>query len=154
MANYPLDLDLMFIEFPLLQKGLRMCGYTEDSAIRTFALAKHEQIYDFIGVQEAFLKGAEYKFRLNPKDPLIYDNTLSKLERYMTAHLIVLDIYSIMQNIDEAPYANHLTKLLSENMSKGVSREGYVFSMMNASAIGQKIMAMLPNNVNNIGGAL
>lgn len=150
---YPLDVELMFMEFPLLSKGLAMCGYTTDEDKRNFCLAKNGQIYDFIGIKKAFIRGAEYQAR-NDTDPMIYENTLSKLERYMTAHLVVLEIYRIMQNIDEAPYINHNTKILTENMSRGVSREGYVFTLLNASSIGQTILAMLPINPSNIGGVL
>lgn len=154
MTKYPLDIDLMFMEWSLLPKGLRMCGFTDASQQKAFCEAKHSQIYDFIGIKEAFIRACEYQAKLNPSNPLVYDEFMAKLERYMTAHLVVLDIYSIMQNIDESPYINQHTKLISENMSNGVRKEGFVMSLLNASAIGQRILAMLPMNSKNIGGVL
>lgn len=153
MANFPLDLDILFTEFPQLKRGLLSINISSDVEIQRLCRLLNENIYDYVGLRESF-ELASKKYAEESGEQYDYDRFLEKLERYMTAHLICLHIYDSTQNIDEAPYSNHYSKLVSEGMQMGSKRAGNVTSMLNGSNIGQRILGMLRINANNIGGVL
>lgn len=151
--EYPLDIEQMFIDWSLLKKGFRAVGIVDENKQQKIILSRHDNIYDFVGIKDAFIRSAlEYAKKIPRADSA--QRHLTKLERWMTAHLCTLYIYSEATNNDETPYMNRHTALYSENMSQGIHREGYVTTLLRASAIGEQILSMLPLNVNNIGGSL
>lgn len=153
MAKFPLDRDMLFMEFPQIKRGLLSINIQNDNEVRKLCDLMNENIYDYVGIRESFEKSAQ-KYASESGEPFGYDKYLEKLERYMTAHLLCLYIYDVVQNIDESPYINHYAKLISEKMQEGTKRAGFVTSILQASNIGQRILAMLRMNTNNIGGVL
>lgn len=153
MAKYPLDKDIMFMEFPHLMRGLKSINISSETQIQAICRMMNENIYDYVGIRGAFEKASQ-KYSEESGEPTHYDRFFEKLERYMTAHLICLYIYDSVQNVDEAPYVTHYSKLISDGLQEGSKRAGNVTSILQASSIGQKILAMLRMNNNNIGGVL
>lgn len=153
MAKFSLDRDTMFLEFPHIERGLIAINITKDSDKIKIIQSCNDNIYDYIGVRKAF-ENASKKYADESGNQYDYDRFWEKLERYMTAHLICLYIYDKIQNIDESPYINQYAKLLSENMQQGEARIGNFYTMLQATSIGQRILAMLPLNTINIGGCL
>lgn len=153
MAKFPLDRDMLFMEFPQIKRGLLSINIQNDNEVRKLCDLMNENIYDYVGIRESFEKSAQ-KYVNESGEPFGYDKYLEKLERYMTAHLLCLYIYDVVQNIDESPYINHYAKLISEKMQEGTKRAGFVTSILQASNIGQRILAMLRMNTNNVGGVL
>lgn len=153
MAKFPLDKDIMFMEFPQIKRGLLSINITKENEIQNLCRMMNENIYDYVGIREAFDEAAK-QYAIESKEQFDYEKHLEKLERYMTAHLLCLYIYDVVQNIDESPYINHYAKLISDKMQEGTRRAGYVTSILQASNIGQRILAMLRVNKTNIGGVL
>lgn len=153
MAKFPLDIDILFMEFPQIKRGLLSINITKDSDIQKLCRMINQNIYDYVGLREAFDK-ASSEYAKESGEQFDYERHLEKLERYMTAHLLCLYIYDVVQNIDESPYINHYAKIISDKMQEGTRRAGYVTSILQASNIGQRILAMLRNNSKNIGGLL
>ncbi len=153
MANFQLDMDTMFIEFPQIKRGLLSINMTRESEIQTLCRTMNNNIYDYVGLREAFKQSA-LMYANESGEQFDYERQLEKLERYMTAHLICLYIYDIVQNIDESPYITHYAKLISDKLQEGNRRAGYVTTLLQATNIGQRILAMLKINTSNVGGVL
>jgi len=153
MATFPLDTEALFMEFPEVRRGLQTMRtpITTESQLQKICQLKNDSIYDYVGIKEVF----EYSARKHEeKGAGTYAGHLEKLERYMTAHLLLLHIYSENQNLTEAPDMTHFGKMNAEGMNRDMSRGGYITSILQGSNIGQKIQAMLYLNVNNVGGLL
>lgn len=155
MAKFPLDLDILYMEFPEIQRGLMSMQnpITSRAEMDKLVRLKHGEIYDYIGIQEAFENTARYKQRVD-KSAYAYENHLTKLERFMTAHLVLLYIYNVNQSINEMPSMTHFGKLETDKIGSSNNRSGNVFSILQGSNVGQRIQAMLIMNTRNIGGAL
>ena len=155
MANprTPLDMDKMFLEFPLVLSGLKSVGLTNVAQITQICQLKNDEIYDLVGIYDAFEKAAKNAVKVSGHKE-DYMRTLEKLERYMTAHLLALYCREQSANLNEFPYATPYGKMNSEQVNSHIDQKGYVFSIMQSTSIGQKIIAMLQVNVKNIGGAL
>lgn len=153
MAKYPLDIESMFLEFPEVLRGLKTMRnpITSDSALQKLCKIKNDNIYDYVGIKEAFEYSAQKHASNGISD---YDTFLEKLERYMTAHLLLLHIYADNQNLTESPDIIHFGKLRAEGMVEGDRRSGNVLSILQGSNIGQRIKAMLYINANNTGMVL
>lgn len=145
-----IDVDLLLREFPALRRGFVSQGIKD---INTFVRDRHSQIYDFYGLRDAVINTLNRRSGEFPSEVEL-QQFKNKLERYITAHLCVLELYSMIQNNDETPYANIHTQLYAENQSSGGNREGDLFSMLRSSSIGQRLIAMLTINTNNIGSVL
>lgn len=153
MAKFPLDRDTMFIEFPHIKRGLVAINLTDDTSLNRVIQMCNDNIYDYIGVREAFERAAK-KYADESGQQYDYDKFWAKLERYMTAHLLCLYIYDEIQNLDDSPYVNQYAKLLSDKSQTDIHKVGNFYNMLQASNIGQRIIAMLPINTSNIGGSL
>lgn len=153
MAVYQLDKDTLFLEFPHIKRGLTAINITGDTNVNKILSMCNDNIYDYIGVRQAFVKAAE-TYSKDSGQQYDYDKFLEKLERYMTAHLVCLYIYDEVQNIDESPYVNQYARVLSDKMQQGANKTGNLYTMLQASSIGQRILAMIPINATNTGGAL
>ena len=155
MAKFPLDLEILYMEFPEIQRGLRSMQnpLTTKQEMDKLVRLKHGEIYDYIGIQEAFENTARYKQRVD-KSAYVYENHLTKLERFMTAHLVLLYIYNVNQSINEMPSMTHYGKLETDKIGSSNNRSGNVFSILQGSNVGQRIQAMLIMNTRNIGGVL
>lgn len=153
MANFTLDKDLMFLEFPKLKSGLLAINITSDEAINKVVSLCNDNMYDYIGVRKAFERASRIYSQESGKQ-YDYDKFYEKLERYFTAHLVCLYIYDAVQNIDESPYINQYARLLSDKMQQGTYANGDLFNILQASSIGQRLLAMIPVNPKNVGGLL
>lgn len=148
-----LDVDMLFLEFPLLKRGLLSIGIQDNGKIQELCRMLNQNIYDYVGLREAFDYSAR-EYARESGEPLNYYSYLEKLERYMTAHLLNLYIFDNVQNIDETPYAVHYQKLQADKIDSGKVRSGNVFSILQACNIGQRIISMLRMQQANIGGLL
>lgn len=155
MANVrtTLDKDTMWLEFPLVLSGLKANGLTTDTQINSICQIKNAEVYDMVGIYEAFELAAKKHMEVSG-NYVDYEKTLAKLERYMTAHLLALHCRDLSANLNEFPYATPYGKMNSDQVYNPIDQKGYVFSIMQSTSIGQKILAMLRINTKNIGGAL
>lgn len=153
LEDHPLDIGALFLEFPNIKKGLLSIGITDENLQQRFCEARHNAIYDFVGVKEAFLNTIQSRASELGSD-IAMQRFKDRLELYMTGHLCVLEIYANVENNDETPYINQNTALFAEGKSHGISREGFVTTFFKASLIGQRLLAMLTINTKNVGGVL
>lgn len=149
----PLDIDTLFLEFPLLKRGLASIGITDNGAIQELCRLMNGNVYDYVGIKQAFEHSAKC-YAEESGDIFDYERYLAKLERYMTAHLLNLYIFDNVQNVDETPYAVHYQKLQADKIDSGKVRSGNVYSILQACNIGQRILSMLRMSEVNVGGLL
>lgn len=145
-------LDDLYLEFPEIENGLIFANLDRAKQEALFK-RKYEEIYYYQGIRQAFKDTAKC-YASESGITTDYERHLERLEMYMTAHLLVLWLINKNTNLAELPNVNGFGRANVDKVDTFSLAKGNVFSILSATNIGQRLLAMLRINSNNMGGLL